>query len=143
MTKAKEVKKEDRPFVPLVFYSFRIMVGIGLLFIILSFIGGVLWARRRLEHARWFNGILVMCIPLGFIATIAGWIVTEVGRQPWVIQGLMRTSKAASTYLPPEAIQGSIMAFAITYFITFCVYCVFLVRVIQRGMAESQPPQEV
>lgn len=141
----KATPKEDRPFVPIVFFSFRLMVGIGVLFIALAMTGGILWLRKRLETARWFHMILPLCIPLGFIATIAGWVVTEVGRQPWVIHGLMRTAKGVSDGLPPEAVRGSLAAFGITYLTVFIIYVIFVVRVIQKGMSESMAdaPKEV
>lgn len=135
----KEAKKEDRPFVPLVFLSFRLMVGIGCLFIFLALAGGYLWMRKKLETTRWLYAVLPFCIPLGFVAIIAGWIVTEVGRQPWVIQGLMRTAHGATTSLPPEAIRGSLTAFGVTFLIIFVLYLIFLVRVIQKGMGEPMP----
>lgn len=135
----KEAKKEDRPFVPLVFFSFRVMVGIGILFIVLAFAGGILWFRGKLETSRWLYAILPLCIPLGFIATICGWIVTEVGRQPWIIQGLMRTAKGVSENLPPEAIRGSLAAFGATFLIVFIIYLIFLIRIIQNGMSEMMP----
>jgi cytochrome bd ubiquinol oxidase subunit I len=135
----KEAKKEDRPFVPLVFFSFRLMVGIGCLFIFLALAGGFLWMRKKLETTRWLYAILPLCIPLGFVATIAGWIVTEVGRQPWIIHGLMRTANGVSASLPPEAIRGSLAAFGLTFLIVFVIYLVFLVRIIQKGMVEPMP----
>jgi cytochrome bd ubiquinol oxidase subunit I len=135
----KEAKKEDRPFVPLVFISFRLMVGIGCLFIFLALAGGYFWARKKLETTRWLYAILPLCIPLGFVATIAGWIVTEVGRQPWIIHGLMRTAHGATTSLPPEAIRGSLVAFGITFLIIFVLYLIYLVRIIQKGMNEPMP----
>lgn len=138
----KEVAKEDRPYVPIVFISFRLMVGIGCLFIALALAGGYLWFRRKLETTRWLYAILPLCIPLGFVATISGWIVTEVGRQPWIIQGLMRTAQGVSSSLPPEAIRGSLVAFGITFLIVFVIYLVFLFQVIQKGMAEPMPINE-
>lgn len=138
----KEAPKSDRPYVPLVFFSFRVMVGIGVLFIFLGFLGGLLWMTGRLERARWYHAIMPLCIPLGFVATIAGWIVTEVGRQPWVIQGLMRTSEAVSPFLPPEAVRGSLAAFGVTYMFVFVIYLYFIVKVIQKGMSETMPSAE-
>lgn len=135
----KEFKKEDRPYVPVVFFSFRIMVGIGVLFILLSLIGGYLWIRGRLETAKWLHRILPLCIPLGFVATISGWIVTEVGRQPWVIQGIMRTSKGVTTSLPPQAIQGSLAAFGLTFLFAFSIYIYFMVKLVRNGLNDPMP----
>lgn len=136
VTGLKEAKKEDRPFVPLVFFSFRLMVGIGVLFILLSLAGGYLWMRQRLLLSRWIHMIMPFCIPLGFIATISGWIVTEVGRQPWIIHKLMRTATGVSDGLPPSALRGALAAYGITFLIVFLIYLTFLVTIIRKGMAD-------
>jgi cytochrome d ubiquinol oxidase subunit I len=135
----KEAKKEDRPYVPIVFFSFRLMVGIGVLFILLSLIGGFLWMRGKLDKIKWYYGVLPFCIPLGFIATIAGWIVTEVGRQPWIIQGFMRTAAGASLTLPPEALHSSLTAFGITFLIVFIIYIASIISVVRKGVSEDMP----
>lgn len=139
----KEVSKEDRPYVPIVFYSFRIMVGIGVFFIFMSFIGGYYWYRKRLEFTRKLHIIFALSIPLGFVATLAGWIVTEVGRQPWLIQGLMRTSSGVNPSLPPEAVQGSLAAFGLTYLFSFLVYLHFIIKIIKKGPDESMPTNSI
>lgn len=84
------------PNVPLVFYSFRVMVGLGLFFILLFVV--VLWStwRKRIENTRWLQYIMLWSIPLAYIATMAGWVVAEVGRQPWTIQDLLPTVAAVS-----------------------------------------------
>lgn len=142
VTGLKEAKKEDRPFVPLVFFSFRLMVGIGVLFILLALAGGYLWMRKRLLSSRWIHMIMPFCIPLGFIATISGWIVTEVGRQPWIIHKLMRTATGVSDNLPPSALRGALAAYGITFLIVFLIYLTFLVTVIRKGMADPIPEQQ-
>jgi cytochrome d ubiquinol oxidase subunit I len=136
----KSVSKEDRPFVPLVFYSFRIMVGIGILFILLAWIG--LWRIRNkesMEHASGLHWIYILCSPLGFIAMLAGWIVTEVGRQPWVIQGFMRIKEAATMSHAPETLQHSLLAFMTVYFIIFVAYLVYIKQTIHKGLDEDMP----
>ncbi len=138
----KEAAKEDRPYVPLVFVSFRIMVGIGCIMLLLAYIGGFLWWRGRLDSCRWYLSALPLCIPLGFIATISGWIVTEVGRQPWVVQGLMRTAEGASQFLPPEAVRGSLAVFGVVYLFIFIAYLYFIIKVIQKGLSEDMPAIE-
>ena len=92
----KEWAPEDRPNVPIVFWSFRVMVGLGLAMILCGAIG--LWLRRggRLYEARGFQRLMLLMGPSGLIAILAGWVTTEVGRQPWVIYGLLRTSDAVS-----------------------------------------------
>ena len=93
----KEVPREDRPNVPLVHMAFQVMVGAG------TFMAGVFalwlfltWRKKTLPMQQWMLGLIALAAPMGIIATEAGWIVTEVGRQPWVVQGIMRTSEGVT-----------------------------------------------
>ncbi|MDQ1240291.1 MAG: cytochrome bd ubiquinol oxidase subunit [Thermodesulfobacteriota bacterium] len=103
---------QDRPPVTLVFGSFRIMVGLGFLFILLTVIGIV--RRNRLESSKTYLKVMLYAIPLPYIAGLLGWIVTEVGRQPWLVYHVMRTSEGHS---PVDASQVgiSLLAFIILY----------------------------
>lgn len=92
----KDFPKEDRPSVHPVFWSFRIMVGIGFLMVALSAIAYYLYRSKRLFYNKKFLTIMIYSLPLPIIATNLGWVVTEMGRQPWVVYGLMRTEKAVS-----------------------------------------------
>jgi cytochrome d ubiquinol oxidase subunit I len=92
----KDFKPEDRPPLLPVFFAFRGMVGIGLLMITIGAIGAFLWWRRKLFDATWFLQPLTYAWPLGFIAIICGWWVTETGRQPYVVYGVLRTVDAVS-----------------------------------------------
>ena len=96
----------------LTFLSFRTMVALGTLFPLLTLIG--LFLRNRLVENRWYLVIMMAAIPLPYIAIQAGWILAEVGRQPWIVYGLMRTADAAS---PVSALQvmGSLVAFVLVY----------------------------
>src|SRR6185437_106175 len=89
----KDFKPEDRPPLLPVFFAFRGMVGIGLLMITIGAIGAFLWWRRKLFDATWFLQPLTYAWPLGFIAIICGWWVTETGRQPYVVYGVLRRSE--------------------------------------------------
>ena len=91
----KSVAPRDRPPVLPVFFAFRIMAGIGMVLLGLTALGGFLRWRGRLFTTRLFLRACVAAIPLGFIAVLAGWTVTEVGRQPYVVYGLLRTADAA------------------------------------------------
>lgn len=92
-----DVPESDWPTVPLVHISFQIMVGTGFLLALVTLYGvWLLWKRPPILHSRRFLKILVLAGPLGFIALESGWMVTELGRQPWIIQGIMRTSAAVS-----------------------------------------------
>ncbi len=109
----KEFAKEDRPPLSITFLSFRTMVGLGTIFILLSLIA--FWQRKRDENmSPWLMRCLVWCIPLPYIAIMLGWAVAEVGRQPWIVYGLMRTSDAVSP-VPPSNVAISLVAFIVVY----------------------------
>jgi cytochrome d ubiquinol oxidase subunit I len=113
------LKKEELPSVPLVFWSFRGMVGLGFLFVFISILLIVLYYGRKLSQSKWFLWLLVFTPPLPIIANWLGWIVTEVGRQPWLIYGLMKTSKGVSRITTPE------IAFTLFFFIS--IYAILLI----------------
>jgi cytochrome d ubiquinol oxidase subunit I len=123
-------KKADRPNIPLVFFSFRIMVGIGFLLLFISLISLYLRFRSKLYEAKYFQFFCVVLIPAGFVSTIAGWIVAEAGRQPWIITGILKTMDAASK-IRSEVVMGSLTMFMIVYpiiFISFLTYVGYLVK---------------
>jgi cytochrome d ubiquinol oxidase subunit I len=94
VTGLNDIPKDERPPVLLTFLSFRIMVALGTLFPLLTIVGLVL--RKRLLEARWYLWIMLFAIPLPYIANETGWILAEVGRQPWIVYGLLKTGDAAS-----------------------------------------------
>jgi cytochrome bd ubiquinol oxidase subunit I len=103
---------EDRPPVTLVFASFRIMVGLGFLFVALTVIGW--FKRKKLESSPLYLRIMLYSIPLPYIAALLGWIVTEVGRQPWIVYQVLRTNQAASP-IEGSQVAVSLAAFVIVY----------------------------
>ncbi len=128
----KSVPADERPYVPLVFYSFRIMVGLGVLMIGAALWG--LWLRRRGGgfESRPFLLLMTLLIPSGVISTLAGWYVAEVGRQPWLVHGLVRTMEVVSP-LPAERVLFSLTLFVLTYSLLFCVYLYFMAKLIRKG----------
>jgi cytochrome d ubiquinol oxidase subunit I len=106
---------EQNPPVAMVFWAFRLMVGLGLLFIALAVWGGYLLSRGRLTSSDRYLKTLVAASPLGFAAMIAGWYVTEIGRQPWVIQDELRTGAAVSSTLAGTAATLSLAGFVVLY----------------------------
>lgn len=108
----KDFPKEERPPVLPTFISFRLMVAIGTLLPLLTVIGLIL--RKRLVEHRWYLGIMMAAIPLPYIAIIAGWVLAEVGRQPWIVYGLMRTADAGSPISSVQVIS-SLTAFILVY----------------------------
>lgn len=128
------IPDDEEPPVGMVFWTFRIMVGIGF-----AMLGIGLWslyarARKRLYDAPWLLRAAILMAPSGFVAVLAGWITTEVGRQPYVIYGLLRTADAASP-LDAPAIAASLLAFIIVYFTVFGIGVWYILRLM------GKPPQ--
>lgn len=135
--------REDWPNVPLVFWSFRVMVGIGMIMLMVVLAAFVLKRRQRLYSARWFHRLTLLMGPSGYIALLAGWITTEAGRQPWVIYGIKRTADAVSPITFAQ-VSTSLVAFAIVYFIVFGIGIYYLLRMMKIGPdahGPEQPPQ--
>jgi cytochrome d ubiquinol oxidase subunit I len=139
-----EFPPQDRPRqIALVFYSFRLMVAIGFYFLVLTVWSAHAWLRRALEPHRigayprllkaWIGSI-----PLGFIAVEMGWITREVGRQPWAIDHLLRTSAAASR-LPAGAVAGSLLVYSLIYAVLLAAFLVFAHRILLRGPDATAP----
>ena len=122
--------KEERPPVLLVFSAFKIMVGLGSLFVLLMIIGWFL--RNRLLEAPWYLKIMLYAIPLPYIANQAGWAVTEVGRQPWIVYGLMKTAHAASPVAASQ-VGATLAAFIVVYGIIALFYLYLLRRTVING----------
>ncbi|WP_380878324.1 cytochrome ubiquinol oxidase subunit I [Sphingomonas sp. DBB INV C78] len=121
------VAKEDRPPVGIVFWSFRIMVGIGLLMLTLGLWSLLARAMGKLHEWRWLHRLALVLGPSGFVAVIAGWVTTEVGRQPWVIHGLLRTADSVSPLASP-AVGASLVAFVIVYFSVFAAGTIYILK---------------
>jgi cytochrome bd ubiquinol oxidase subunit I len=136
----KDFPPKDRPPVLPIFLSFRIMVGIGFLFIFMAGAGGILWSFRKLDRARLYLLALRWCWPLGFIAIIAGWTTTEVGRQPWVAHGILRTADAASP-IPAMSIAVFIALFVLVYGVVFGAGIRYIRRLIRKG-PEAKPADD-
>ena len=126
--------QEDWPNVALVFWCFRIMVGLGLLMIFYGLWGAVNYFRGRLFETRWHHKLAVALGPSGFIALLAGWFVTEVGRQPYVVYGLMRTDEATSPIGTP-GVALSLLAFFVIYLTVFASGAFYMLRLMSRDPA--------
>ena len=123
----------DTPPVAIPFYSFHIMVGLGIYFIAITLYA--LWCRKRgtLFQKRWLLWIFVFSIFGPFAANELGWIAAEVGRQPWIVYNLLRTSEAVSRSLVPSQVGGSIVMFGVIYTLLFAVWIYLLNDKIQKG----------
>jgi cytochrome d ubiquinol oxidase subunit I len=130
------VPASDRPPVTLVFFSFRIMLAIGLFMIGAALLGAFLWWRGTLFDTRWYLRIMAQCWWIGFVAVIAGWIVTECGRQPWIAHGLLRTADATSP-VPGATIAGTLALFVIAYGVVFSFGIYYINRLIAQGPTGS------
>jgi cytochrome d ubiquinol oxidase subunit I len=134
-----DVPAQDRPPVPNVFFAFRIMVAIGLYMIAAALYGAYLWWRGRLFETRWYLKIVAQTWWIGFVGVIAGWVVTESGRQPWVVQGILRTADAVSP-VPGGSVATTLVLFVLIYLIVFAFGIYFINRLIARGIEEPGPP---
>jgi cytochrome d ubiquinol oxidase subunit I len=133
----KEWPADERPPAAVVFWSFRLMVGLGMLMIATGVIAIILYIRKRLFDTRWFQYWCMALTPSGFIAVLAGWFVTEVGRQPWIVHGLMRTSDATSPVIG-TSIAISLTAFVIVYGFVFGAGSYYILKLIGKG-PEGEP----
>ena len=123
--------RDDRPPAEIVFWTFRIMVGLGFLMAGLGLWSGWLRLRRRLYEARWLHRAAVLMAPSGFAAVLAGWVTTEVGRQPWTVYGLLRTAESASP-LDAAAVGASLVAFVLVYFAVFGAGTFYILRLMAK-----------
>jgi cytochrome bd ubiquinol oxidase subunit I len=123
----------DRPPVAIVYFAFRIMVGLGLLMLALVITGLLLWRRDRLFDSSWYLRLCTWCAPIGFVAVLAGWTTTEVGRQPWVVYGLMRTADAVTPSLTANDVWLSLAGYVLSYLVIFGGGLVLLGRLVRIG----------
>lgn len=122
-----------RPPVAVTYYAYHIMVGLGTIFLGLGFIGVVLWRLKLLERSRWFLWLLMLVMPFPYIANEAGWATTEVGRQPWIVYGLIRTAQATSVNVAPGETIFTILGFVGMYFLLGLLFMMLVLREIDIG----------
>ncbi len=131
----KDWPRDERPPVAIPFFAFRIMVGIGVLMLALVAASWWLPWRGRLFAADWFLRGCVLASPLGFVAVLAGWTTTEVGRQPWTVYGLLRTADSVSPSLTTTDVALSLAGYAVVYLIMFPVGLALMARLVKKGPA--------
>jgi cytochrome d ubiquinol oxidase subunit I len=126
------VDRKDWPPVAIVFWAFRIMVGLGTLMLLLALVS--LWARVRHRLYDWplLHRFAIAMGPAGFVAVIAGWVTTEVGRQPFTVHGLLRTADSVSPLQAP-AVAISLLAFIVVYFIVFGAGVLYILRLMSHS----------
>jgi cytochrome d ubiquinol oxidase subunit I len=133
----KDFPKEDRPPAVLPFFAFRLMVGMWLVMVAITVWAWI--ARRRLQDSPAFLRAAICSIPAGYIAVTAGWTTTEVGRQPWVVYGHLRTADSVSPNLTGPDVALSLALYVVVYAIIFGAGLYYLVRLVQRGMPDELP----
>ncbi|WP_336335224.1 cytochrome ubiquinol oxidase subunit I [Pseudomonas putida] len=128
----KSFAKEDRPNSTIIFWSFRVMAGLGMLMLACALLALVLRRNAALYRNRAFLWFALLMGPSGLIALLAGWFTTEVGRQPWVVYGMLRTTDAASNH---SAVQMSLTlaVFVVIYFSVFTVGIGYMMRLVRKG----------
>lgn len=134
----KEFPADERPNVLVTFWTFRIMVGIGFIFLGVMLWAGLLWWRRKLFDTPLFLKALVVIQPLGFVATILGWLTAEIGRQPWLVYGLMRTSEGVSPIAAGNVVW-SLALFCLFFGIIGASYFYYTIRTLENGPDYDSP----
>jgi cytochrome d ubiquinol oxidase subunit I len=133
---------QDWPPVLLTFLSFRLMFGLGVVMLALSWLGLWLDRRGRLAKARWFLWGTIAAAPSGFLAVILGWCTAEVGRQPWTVYGLMRTAEAVTPTLSGSVVLASLLAYLAVYTLIGAFGTAYLYGILKRGLAEGKGAPE-
>ena len=131
--------KADRPPVLIPFFAFRVMVGMGLVMLAISWFGLLLRWRGRLEHARWFLWCAFLSFPTGFVAVLTGWFTAEVGRQPWVVYGLLRTADAVTPSLRGVDVLVSLSGYVLVYAVLVGFGLRYIYKLLRQGPAAPQP----
>ena len=141
----KQVPASDRPFAPVIFWTFRVMVGLGLLMVGLGALSLIARWRRTLYSSRWLHRIALAMAPAGLIALLCGWVTTEMGRQPFTVYGQLRTIDSVSPIGLP-GVAASLAIFAVVYFVVFGAGVLIILRLMSRppihgeaGPNRSQP----
>lgn len=128
----------------LTFYSFRLMVAIGIAMFLMMVVGIWYWRKGYLHHQKThehklFWWLWVLATPLGFVATEAGWMVREIGRQPWVVYHLMRTSEGLSSHLSAGSVATTTTLFALLYALFIGLFIYFTARILRKGPDFTSP----
>jgi cytochrome d ubiquinol oxidase subunit I len=131
----ESIPREDWPPVVIPFFAFRIMVGMGLIMLAVSWFGVWLRFRGRLETTRWFLWVSFLSFPTGFVAVLAGWFTAEVGRQPWVVYGLLRTKDAVTPSLTTGDVAFSLIAYIVVYVTIYSFGFYYIYRLLRDGPA--------
>jgi cytochrome bd ubiquinol oxidase subunit I len=127
------IPKDERPPLAIPFFGFRIMVGMGLVMLAISWFGNWLRFRDRLETTRWFLWGTFLAFPSGFVAVVTGWYTAEVGRQPWVVYGLLRTADAHTPTLAASDVLTSLIGYVAVYAVIYSFGLYYIYRLLHLG----------
>ncbi len=128
---------DQRPPVAIPFFSFRLMVGIALVMLAMVIAGQILLRTGRLNGTGWFLRLCPWTAPLGFLAVLAGWMTTEVGRQPWTVYGLLRTAQSVTPSLTGADVALSLSLYCLVYLVMFPVGIAFILGLVRAGLGEA------
>jgi cytochrome d ubiquinol oxidase subunit I len=126
--------------IEILYYAFHIMAGLGTIFIVIMLAASVQLFRGRLAQTRWLLWILMLAFPFPFIANIVGWITAELGRQPWIVYGMMRTQDASSTSVHGGSATFTLIGFMGLYFVLGVLYLFLVGREVAHGPSHPQQP---
>ncbi len=134
---------EDRPYVPIVFWAFRIMVGIGTLMVLVGLFSAYKFFKKQQfnPESKWFHRAWMIMTPMGFIALLAGWFVTETGRQPWTVYGVIRTAESMSP-LAAQQVATTLIGFIVLYIVVFGAGSFYILRLIAQGPKPYEDPAD-
>lgn len=132
----KEWDKKDLPPVAIVFWSFRVMTGLGLLMLLTAIVAIILFARKKFFTTKWFQFWCMLMMPSGFGALLAGWFVTEVGRQPFTVYGILRTADSASPVISSQ-VAISLAAFIVVYLFLLFFAIYYICKIVKKGPVAS------
>jgi len=136
-----EFPREEWPqFVPLVYYSYHIMAGLGTVFIASMALASFFLWRRTLFTKRWLLWFLMLASPFPFIANTLGWVTAEAGRQPWIIYGVLRTAQASSQNVSSGNVGFTLLGFMGLYVLLALVYFMLLLRILRQGPESEGGP---
>jgi cytochrome d ubiquinol oxidase subunit I len=132
-----------RPPVMPVYWSFRIMVGAGFAMIGLGLLGAWFLRKKRLHEVKWFHRLALLALPLPFIANITGWVVTEIGRQPWSVYNVLLVRDSVSPVVSTGTVLISLIGFTVLYGVLAVVDLYLMAKYARAGAGEETTPAEV
>lgn len=139
----KQWPADQRPPVAIPFFAFRIMVGLGVMMLGIIILSLWLRLRHRLFDTSWFLRLCQYAAPLGFLTVLAGWVTTEVGRQPWTVYGLLRTAHSVSPSLTGSDVLLSLAGYMLVYLIIFPFGIMLMARIVRNGPSEAAKKEPI